>query len=93
MTGSNCLSLLGLLVLAACTHSFADRFSTIEAGLQNGTPRALAFEILGTPSATHYAALGNAEAEWAEWREDKSAVYTIAFIQGRAVFKAVRPQR
>ena len=94
MSAIKTLNLVCVALLAACAQPLADRFATIEAGVLNGTPRTRVMELLGPPASTRAASIAGAEAEWAEWRDGRggrSAVYTVVFIQGRAVLKTVRP--
>ena len=91
MSAIKTLYLVFVALLAACAQPLADRFSTIEAGVLNGTPRTRVIELLGPPASTRAASIAGAEAEWAEWRDGRGGVYTVVFIQGRTVVKTVRP--
>lgn len=91
MASKKMLPALCAVMLGACSPPLADRFQSIRTGLRDGTSRTEVVALVGPPTSTHAGSFAGADAEWAEWRDGKSGVYTVVFFQGKAVLKTAHP--
>ena len=75
--------------LVACGAPMADRFASVKTGVRDGMDRQQVLQIMGRPNHSSQKSVGGFDAEWIEWRDSAVTVtYTVALIQGRAVFKS-----
>ena len=83
-----CIAALASL-LVACGPPMADRFASVRTGVRDGMDRQQVLQIMGKPNHSSHKSVGGFDAEWIEWRDSAVTVtYTVALIQGRAVFKS-----